>query len=65
MTNCPNCGAPIRGPECEYCGTVFQTKPIATPLYDVFGDHILTLMTPNEARELMGLPRIEEENFYE
>ena len=21
--NCPNCGAPITGCECEYCGTVF------------------------------------------
>jgi hypothetical protein len=21
--NCPNCGAPLRGYECEYCGTVF------------------------------------------
>ena len=19
--NCPNCGAPVRGPICEYCGT--------------------------------------------
>ena len=32
--NCPNCGAPIRGCECEYCGTMFydfatldQNKP--------------------------------------
>lgn len=22
-TNCPNCGAPIRKPVCEYCGTMF------------------------------------------
>ena len=22
MTNCPNCGAPIRGAVCEYCGTI-------------------------------------------
>lgn len=21
MTNCPNCGAPINGDVCEYCGT--------------------------------------------
>jgi len=21
---CPNCGAPVRGGECEYCGTVFE-----------------------------------------
>lgn len=25
-TNCPNCGAPIRGYECEYCGTVFDLE---------------------------------------
>lgn len=24
-TNCPNCGAPITGSKCEYCGTVFET----------------------------------------
>lgn len=23
MTNCPNCGAPILGDVCEYCGTPF------------------------------------------
>ena len=23
MTNCPNCGAVITGPKCEYCGTRF------------------------------------------
>ena len=23
-TNCPNCGAPIQGPKCEYCGTNFR-----------------------------------------
>lgn len=22
MTNCPNCGAPITSPRCEYCGTM-------------------------------------------
>lgn len=22
-TNCPNCGAPIKGGRCEYCGTKF------------------------------------------
>lgn len=24
MTNCPNCGAPISGYICEYCGTTFE-----------------------------------------
>lgn len=23
MTNCPNCGAPLNGIKCEYCGTAF------------------------------------------
>ena len=23
MTNCPNCGSPISGIKCEYCGTTF------------------------------------------
>lgn len=23
MTNCPNCGSPISGVKCEYCGTAF------------------------------------------
>lgn len=26
LLNCPNCGAPIKGSKCEYCGTVFE-KP--------------------------------------
>lgn len=25
MTNCPNCGAPIKGSRCEYCGTWFES----------------------------------------
>lgn len=31
-SNCPNCGAPITGNKCEYCGTVFYdfSKEIAT-----------------------------------
>ena len=28
MTNCPNCGAPITGPRCEYCGTVFERPKV-------------------------------------
>ena len=31
MTNCPNCGAPVTGRRCEYCGTVFRLNwPEAT-----------------------------------
>ena len=24
LLNCPNCGAPITGSKCEYCGTIFE-----------------------------------------
>ncbi len=27
-TNCPNCGAPLSGSKCEYCGTVFEMEPM-------------------------------------
>lgn len=27
--NCPNCGAPLHGCECEYCGTVFYASKAA------------------------------------
>lgn len=26
LLNCPNCGAPVSGFKCEYCGTVFYEK---------------------------------------
>ena len=28
MTNCPNCGAVITGPQCEYCDTRFDIDPV-------------------------------------
>lgn len=28
VTNCPNCGAPITGLHCEYCGTQFKDRNI-------------------------------------
>lgn len=28
MTNCPNCGAVITGPQCEYCDTRFDINPV-------------------------------------
>lgn len=45
--NCPNCGAPITGIECPYCGSVFydfvtldSTKP--TYIRMVWNDQIIT-----------------------
>ena len=26
ITNCPNCGAPVHGAVCEYCGTKFKQE---------------------------------------
>ena len=34
MTNCPNCGAPIAGSVCEYCGTKYGVAafvPVSSP----------------------------------
>ena len=28
IPNCPNCGAPIKGPKCEYCDTIFDDSRI-------------------------------------
>ena len=33
LYNCPNCGAPITGDHCEYCGTVFKQEEPGTALY--------------------------------
>lgn len=30
--SCPNCGAPITGWRCEYCGTVFEGEPATVRL---------------------------------
>lgn len=32
---CPNCGAPVRGTECEYCGTVFSKHEINMILHGI------------------------------
>lgn len=26
ITNCPNCGAPVNGNSCKYCGTKFKQE---------------------------------------
>lgn len=37
QTNCHNCGAPITGPECEYCGTKFNIR-VVEPIKDTDAD---------------------------
>lgn len=43
MINCPNCGAPLKGPTCEYCGSYFPERAPA-PVYSGFApgyyDHV-------------------------
>ena len=62
-TNCPNCGAVITGPKCEYCGTVFRRDDSNLIFLD--GNAIIesiakSIITPNEARRRMGLLEAEE-----
>lgn len=67
MTNCPNCGAPITGDVCEYCGTVFK-KAVnyeVVPTYGVtmqeFADAFRVFTTTNERRAAAGLEPIGSE----
>ena len=60
LGNCPNCGAPIRGDECAYCGTAFTKRNKGIDIYDTNGNYILTLLengiiTSNEARRMCRL----------
>lgn len=62
QTNCHNCGAPITGSECEYCGTKFNIRVVEEPVR--FGISMAEfsaalaaygLMSPNEARQKIYL----------
>lgn len=65
QTNCHNCGAPITGPECEYCGTKFNIRVVEpeaeiTIVYDGFGREVAKLVNSglisvNEARRRIEL----------
>ena len=46
--NCPNCGAPVTGRRCEYCGTAFA--PPGVP--DIDAARIITLRTQLEGARL-------------
>lgn len=45
MTNCPNCGAPITGEKCEYCGTVFEEKTLETQILYADCKPVMTIET--------------------
>ena len=40
MKNCINCGAPITGDECPYCGTKYDLRP--NPVSATFDENDLT-----------------------
>lgn len=55
MTNCPNCGAPLTGHKCQYCGAVifdFAAIEIGKPVWINFklGEHwVLAHVLPESA----------------
>ena len=49
MNNCPNCGAPIDGHKCQYCGTVifdFASIEVGKPIW-------ISLKTPDGKIHMM------------
>ena len=54
-TNCPNCGAPITKPICEYCGTALANGGLVdhetTTLYSD-GEVFLVINTPKLSEEM-------------
>lgn len=53
MTNCPNCGAPLTGHKCEYCGAA---AIVIENMYYDFGEHIVDtklLMSPDQAAGIL------------
>lgn len=41
LLNCPNCGAPINGSKCEYCGTVFEKSDDIYETNILYADNLL------------------------
>ena len=72
MSNCPNCGAPITGLECEYCGTSFRGYRRKVPglIEDGYDISKLNLylkygaISTNEARVIVGLEPINDDSYW-
>lgn len=43
MTNCINCGAPLQGDQCPYCGTVYGKRAAYTDNIDLRANGTLTI----------------------
>lgn len=46
MTNCVNCGTPLHGNKCEYCGTEYNNGALSANFQS--DDYIGTLRIENE-----------------
>lgn len=60
MTKCPNCGAVITGPKCEYCGTVFRDYQPFVEESNLIKTNMINILTTNELRQLVGLEPLKE-----
>ena len=68
QTNCHNCGAPITGPECEYCGTRFNIRVVEPEINNVelklemsqtaINQALVGLLSANEIRRRIGFGEI-------
>lgn len=55
--NCPNCGAPITGDRCEYCGTLFIDYTVMRP-----GEPFLIKFSPDGERIFVSEVYLESVN---
>ena len=46
---CPNCGAPVRGDECEYCGSVFKRGARKITVSDTDRPQMVRAFDPKDA----------------
>lgn len=63
MSNCPNCGAPITGDRCEYCGTVFrkEKQEIKRIADEDLADALRSAIKMNDARIDIGTSEIDNQ----
>ncbi len=64
MKNCPNCGAPLEGYKCSYCGTVFM-EPVPTLEVYSIDPRIETLAAYTEQSYRRRKSRIPKEKLSE
>lgn len=60
LYNCPNCGAPITGDKCEYCGTVFRDQSEDAVI--CYADNRPILTFHNDIKSLQDRISVEEMN---